>query len=271
MEYFAAYTGEDALLQSVGEKWNLVDWPANLRDGYDFTLENGVAEGCHNVINAFYYGAMQVMAQIRKILGLPAAVDGAEDFRRSFHDKFYRPDAMLFRDAEGSDHSSLHANVLPLLFGLAPEAAKPAIVDLIRRKRLSCGVYMSYFVLKAVAVAGEYDLLYELIVSDDLHSWSTMVKEGATTCFEAWSKELKWNTSLCHPWASAPIPLLIEEIIGLKPAEPGWKQVCFTPHIPAALKAVQLHFQTPSGEIRFEHDANGGSFLTLPPGVSLVG
>lgn len=271
LDYFAAYRGEDGLLWSVGEKWNLVDWPANLRDGYDFKLENGGEAGCHNVINAFYYGAMQVMAEIRQALDLPAAADGAKDFRRAFHDKFYRPDAMLFRDAEGSNHNSLHANILPLLFGLAPEEAIPSIVDLIRRKRLSCGVYMSYFVLKALAVAGEYDLLYELIVSDDLHSWSTMVKEGATTCFEAWSKELKWNTSLCHPWASAPIPLLIEELIGLKPAEPGWKTVRFTPHIPSGLKAVQLHFQTPHGEIRFEHDADKGSVLTLPPGVSLVG
>jgi len=269
MDYFASYRGEDGLLRSVNEKWNLVDWPDNLRDGYDFKLVNGEAEGCHNVINAFYYGALQVMAQIRQALDLPAVADGAEGFRRAFCEMFYQPDTMLFVDAEGSSHSSLHANVLPLLFGLAPEEAKPAIVGLIRQKRLSCGVYMSYFVLKALAVAEEFELLYELILSDDLHSWSTMVKEGATTCFEAWSKELKWNTSLCHPWASAPIPLLIEEIFGLKPAEPGWKRIRFTPRIPASLEAVQLRFQVPGGEIRLEHGADG-PVLFIPQGSSLA-
>ena len=35
-----------------------------------------------------------------------------------------------------------------------------------------------------------------------------MLDEGATTCYEAWGKEQKWNTSLFHPWASAPAILL---------------------------------------------------------------
>ena len=43
-----------------------------------------------------------------------------------------------------------------------------------------------------------------------------MVKEGASTCYEAWGKEQKWNTSLCHPWASAPISVLIEGILGYR-------------------------------------------------------
>ena len=38
-----------------------------------------------------------------------------------------------------------------------------------------------------------------------------MLSEGATATFEAWSKEQKWNTSLFHPWATAPI-LIMKEI-----------------------------------------------------------
>lgn len=37
---------------------------------------------------------------------------------------------------------------------------------------------------------------------------------GVTTCFESWGKEKKWNTSLCHPWASAPIILICEDLKG---------------------------------------------------------
>lgn len=44
-----------------------------------------------------------------------------------------------------------------------------------------------------------------------------MLDEGATTLFEAWGKEQKWNTSLCHPWASAPVSVLIEDILGITP------------------------------------------------------
>ena len=92
---------------------------------------------------------------------------------------------------------------------------------------------MAYFVLKALAKAGEHEFVYDLINSDSPNSWGNMVKEGATTCFEAWGKDQKWNTSLCHPWASAPIPVLIEDIIGLCPAKPGWTEIRFEPHIPS--------------------------------------
>lgn len=270
MAHFAAYAREDGLLASVNDKWNLVDWPYNLRDGYDFVLEKWDTDGCHNVINAYYYGALMAMQQIREALHLPADhPHEAAQFRTSFIRVFCDPVRRVFVDAEQSEHASLHANVLPLLFGLAPDDAIPSIVQLIREKRLSCGVYMSYFVLKSLAVAGEYELLYELIVSDDLHSWSTMVKEGATTCFEAWSKDLKSNTSLCHPWASAPIPLLIEDICGIKPVAPGWRKVRFAPQVPHTLTDVTLKFNTPAGEFNFTF-ANGKADLKVPDGVELI-
>ena len=40
--------------------------------------------------------------------------------------------------------------------------------------------------------------------------WCNMLAEGATTLYEAWGKEQKWNTSLCHPWAAAPILILAD-------------------------------------------------------------
>ena len=43
----------------------------------------------------------------------------------------------------------------------------------------------------------------EDLLADD-GAWANMLSEGATTCFEAWGKDQKWNTSLFHPWATAP-------------------------------------------------------------------
>ena len=42
IEHFRQYEREDGLLEQVGDKWNLVDWPENLRDGYDFDLSRPV-------------------------------------------------------------------------------------------------------------------------------------------------------------------------------------------------------------------------------------
>lgn len=272
LAHFARYRREDGLLAKVSDKWNLVDWPEAMRDGYDFKLDYPIGDGCHNVINAFYYGAMTCVSDIEKIVNGFIAETTLERLARTkagYYKAFFNETKMLFVDAEGSAHVSLHSNALPLLFNLVPTEAVQAVVDFLRQKRLSCGVYMAYFVLKALAKADEHALVYELITSDDLHSWANMLKEGATTCFEVWSKDLKPNASLCHPWASAPISVLIEDIIGLKPAVPGWKEVEFSPHLPDSLLNIKLRFRTPAGDILFEYK-DGQRKLTVPEGVTIV-
>lgn len=270
LDYFRQFRREDGLLTDVKDKPNLVDWPFNMRDNYDFKVDKPIDDGSHNVVNAFYYGALLAVRDIRGMLGLQDehSVEMSR-FKSAYRRSFLDRQTKLFTDSETSKHASLHANALPLLFGLTEDDDKRAVIDLIRTKRLSCGVYIAYFVLKALASAGEHELVYELISSDDLHSWSTMVKEGATTCFEVWAKDLKPNTSLCHPWASAPIPLFIEEIAGIKPAAPGWTAVAFHPRMPASLSNVELEFQVTTGTIRLRYE-NGQAKLDVPEGVAIV-
>lgn len=247
VNYFSNYQRDDGLLENVTEKWNLVDWPENLRDGYDFPLSRPVGPGCHNVLNAFYYGMLQAVQEIRSILG--KSTWDLSKIKTAFLASFYDPTQRLFVDREGSYHSSLHANALPLLYDLAPQDAYPSIVSLIETKGFSCGVYMAYFVLKALAKADAYQLIYDLICNESEHSWANMVREGATTCYEAWGKEQKWNTSLCHPWASGPIPVIIEDILGVSPKEPGWQSITFNPHIPKGLDKLMVKFPVKTGII----------------------
>ncbi|BBH20286.1 hypothetical protein Back11_16310 [Paenibacillus baekrokdamisoli] len=253
LDHFQAYDRGDGLLHEIADKWNLVDWPKELRDGYDFELTKPIGTGCHNVVNAFYLGCIQAVNELRDIVDF-SYENHLPRLKKRFIEVFYDPSRRLFTDAEGSSHHALHSNTLPLLFDLAPNESIPTIVNQIREKRLSCGVYFSYFVLKALARIGEHALIYELLSSQDEHSWGNMVKEGATTCFEAWGKDQKWNTSLCHPWASAPIPLLIEEIIGLKPSKPGWEEIAFSPNIPAQWEYFTLQVRVRSGWIKLTYD-----------------
>ncbi|AFH60330.1 family 78 glycoside hydrolase catalytic domain [Paenibacillus caseinilyticus] len=252
MNYFRAYARRDGLLESVNEKWNLVDWPADMRDGYDFYLSNPVGTGCHNVMNAFYYGCVSAVQEIQDILHIPYD-DQLPDLREAFIRTFWDAGTGLFVDAEGSPHTALHSNVLPLYYGIAPVESIPGILSFIREKRLSCSVYFAYFLLKALAGAGEYELAYELLMCHDERSWSNMLREGATACFEAWGKNQKWNTSLCHGWASAPIAVLIEDVIGLKPAEPGWNGVSFTPHLTPSMPPFQLDLKLPAGQLSLQY------------------
>ena len=89
-------------------------------------------------------------------------------------------------------------------------ALQQRIINQIKEKRFKpMGVYMAYYTMAALKNLGEYDLCRELTC--DPGAWPNMLKEGATTAFEAWGKDQKWNTSLCHPWAAAPILILADE------------------------------------------------------------
>lgn len=240
LEHFARYEREDGLLEQVSDKWNLVDWPENLRDNYDFELSRPVvAKGCHNVINALYIGAIKTLCEMEKILRLPQSYDW-EKRRKSYIRAFYRSRKKLFADQEKSAHCALHSNLYPLYFGLMPEEAEKPIADFLIKKGFCCGVMTSFYLLKGLAYAGRYEEVYRLLVNPGEHGWVNMLNEGATACFEAWGKEQKWNTSLCHPWASAPISILIEEIAGihLHPELPGGYR--FEPHIPDEIEYFYL-------------------------------
>jgi alpha-L-rhamnosidase len=264
--YFQRYQRADGLLENVKDKWNLVDWPENLRDEYDFDLAQPVVgDGCHNVINAFYCGAVQAVNIIRRSLGI-GFDDRFPQLKAAFIKAFYREDLKLLADSAVSDHTALHSNFIALYFDLVPVEAQPYITALIRRKKLNCGVYNAYFLLKGLARMGEYRLVYELLTGEDEHSWANMIREGATTCFEVWGKDQKWNTSLCHPWASAPISVIIEDIIGIKPLQPGWSEVLFEPRLPDSLEFLDLEFSTVKGRFKVGF-SQGRTKLETPPGV----
>lgn len=208
--FFKQYERSDGLLDGVKAKWNLVDWPDNLRDNYDFELTKPIGDGCHAVINAYYYGALKMTDEIREISGLEK-IHNSEKIKNSFLKAFMKDG--LITDCKKSSHASLHANALPLFFNMVnKEQAKP-IIELIKEKKLCCGVYFSYFVLKGLCNYDRLDIALDFITSEDENSWMNMVKEGATSCFEAWGKDKKRNTSLCHPWASAPIIIIAEDLL----------------------------------------------------------
>ena len=204
-EYFSSFDRGDGLIEKLYGQWNLVDWPANLRDCYDFPLTKPIRDGVHNALNALWIGFLKAMNEMEEICGGEKVRD-TDEVIRSFYKAFYNDETGLFCDSESKTHSAVHSNILPLLFGIygKDEELKKRLVKMIYDKKLnSMGVYMAYFALAALVENGERDKAIELTL--DKNAWLNMLKEGATTTFEAWGKEQKWNTSLFHPWAVAPL------------------------------------------------------------------
>ena len=209
--YFAKFSDDDGLLNKVDTQWNLVDWPENSRDDYDFDLSDPIKKGRHNVINAFYISCVESTERIKKELNIPNENE-SKALKESFNAVFFNEETQLYTDSETSGHSAIHSNMLPLAFDICPEERKEKIADFLIQKGMRCGTYTAYFYLKALCNAGKKREAYDAIVSKSPNSWYNMICEGATTCFEAWGKDGKWNTSLFHPWSTAPIIILYEDL-----------------------------------------------------------
>jgi hypothetical protein len=107
----------------------------------------------------------------------------------------------------------------------------------------------------------------------DENSWYTMISEDATTIFEAWGKEQKWNTSLCHPWGAYPTYFYVTEIMGIKPDKAGFTSFKVQPYIPDDLDWAELQMPIPTGIINasFKRTEKGIDYkISVPEGVEIT-
>ncbi len=277
MHYFQRHENATGLLENVCEKWNLVDWPDNCRDSYDFDLSPATGgQGCQAVLNAHYYRFVEACRSIRCAAGLEVGslarkLDG---MREGFGRTFRNVRSGLFVDAVGSNHASLHANAMALCAGLVPVEAQPAVIAFLRGKGMACGVWFANFLLQGLIAAGQADLAFDLMTCEEPRSWRNMLEEGATACMEAWGADQKWNTSFCHAWASTPVALLVEHFLGIRHAEPGWRAIHLQPRMPRVLKNASLHLLLPQGRLSVTYTRSERMelySLYVPPEVRVTG
>ena len=259
----------DGLLTSTPahiKKGDLVDWPVTERDGFVFTPVN-------TVVNAFYLRGLILMADLARALKHEAdAIDYAareRSARAAFQTKLFDSARGVYRDGEGTDHASQHANLFPLAFGLVPEKERPRVTAFVVSRGMACSVYAAQYLLEALFENGAADTAHTLITAPGDRSWKHMVESGTTITWEAWGMRYKPNQDWNHAWGAAPANLLPRYVLGSRPLKPGWSRAAIRPN-PGPLKNAEGKIPTPLGPILIGWE-NGDTFklsLTLPPGMS---
>ncbi|CDC60354.1 alpha-L-rhamnosidase [Clostridium sp. CAG:448] len=163
---------------------------------------------------------MSAVNRAARLLGVSEPYDycaAADAYMRTF----YRPASGLFADTADSAHTAIGSNAFALLLDLPLPDGNGAILELIRQKRLNASnLFVSPLILFGLFRAGQTDLLYDLLC--DRNYWLRMLAEGATTTFEAFGKDRKWNTSLCHTMFALPVAFLCgwspDDYLGACPA-----------------------------------------------------
>lgn len=245
---------------------DIVDWPVTERDGYVFTPVN-------TVVNAFHIRALAEMAELAAALGKDA---DAKDYaarertaRAAFQAKLFDAERGVYRDGEGTDHASQHANLFPLAFGIVPPEHRARLVEWVGKRGMACSVYAAQYLMEALFENGGAAQALALMTAPNDRSWKHMVESGTTITWEAWDQRYKPNQDWNHAWGAAPANLLPRYVLGVRPLKPGWSRAAIQPH-PGDLKFAEGKTPTPRGpvSIRWERGDAFKLTLALPAGMS---
>ncbi len=257
---------EDGLLVSSEaqvKRGDIVDWPLGERDGYVFKPVN-------TVVNAFHLRALALMTELARALHRDdeAAAFAARErtTRAAFQAKLFDATRGLYRDGEGTDHASLHANLFPLAFGLVPEPQRPAVAQWLGERGMACSVYAAQYLLEGLFENGGATTALDLMIAPGDRSWRHMVNSGTTITWEAWDQKYKPNQDWNHAWGAAPVNLLSRYVLGARPLTPGWNSIRLRPHT-GALTFASGKIPTPRGpvEVAWKRATTFSLTFTVPP------
>ncbi|NQU55432.1 MAG: family 78 glycoside hydrolase catalytic domain [Bacteroidetes bacterium] len=230
--------------------WKLPkDWPQGERDGFVFTPIN-------TVINSFYYKNMLIMAEFAHLMNKP---DEELDFKlraakakKAINEKLFNADGGYYTDGADTDHGSVHANMMPLAFGIVPDAYKESVADYLKTRGMGCSVYGSQFLMEALYNAGAADYALELMTATNDRSWYNMIKVGSTISMEAWDMKYKPNSDWNHAWGAAPANIIPRGLWGIQPKTPGFGVASIKPQM-GNLKNSSIVMPTIKGQIKGEY------------------
>lgn len=255
---------------------DIVDWPPGQKDtGWKLARPEGERDGyefgeINTVVNAFHYQNLKLMSELARYLG---KTDGAKFFHdraikvnNSINEKLFDKSKGVYTDGETSEHSSLHANMFPLAFGIVPEEYKDSVVKFIKSRGMACSVYGAQYLLEGLYNAGEAEYALSLLTATHDRSWWDMIKSGSTITMEAWDIKYKPNTDWNHAWGAAPANIIPSMMWGIRPLEPGFSKAEIKPQL-GGLKYSKIVVPTLRGKITAEYKNKSNSrmyTITIP-------
>ncbi len=252
-----------------------VDWPQKgdyigNEKQYGGETDGFVYDNYNAVINAYYYHVLGLMQKIAVVLhkrnDAVLYEKTAKRVYRSYQQVFRDTQTGLYKDGDTTLHTSLHANMFALAFGLVPEKDVPQVVGFIKTRKMACSVYGAQFLLEALYNAGEENYALELLNSMGQRSWYNMLRVGSTITMEAWDKLYKPNLDLNHAWGAAPANIIVRKMMGIEPLTPGFGK--FQVKIqPGYLKTASLTTTVIKGTIHLSWEKKTGETriaLTVP-------
>ncbi|HYW44496.1 MAG TPA: family 78 glycoside hydrolase catalytic domain [Bryobacteraceae bacterium] len=224
---------------------------------------------------ASYFADLQTLERIAQLLGHQADArsfaDQAAQVREAFQKTFYKPEQNTYGT------SSQTALAMPLALGLAPESARPGLLDKLvadirsRGNHTSAGDIGYTYVIQALLQGGRSDTLFDMTNRTDPPSYGAQLSAGATSLTEAW--DANPSSSQNHLMLGHIEQWFYAGLAGIRPDPdvPGLRRIRIQPEPVGGLKEVEAAWDTFRGPVEVHWTIQGESFrlgVSVPPGIT---
>ncbi len=196
-----------------------------------------------------YHRNVRLLAQVARILGEDADAvryeQLADNIQTAFNDRFLHTETNQYGDGRQP------FNVFAMAENLVPENREPAVVGNIvsdieeRNGHLDTGISGTKFLFDVLTEGGYADIAHEAATQMTYPGYGYWIKNGATTLWEQWNGAYSHN----HQMFGSVVAWFYKYLAGIRPLEPGYKQISIKPYPPQDLKQVSAALNTMHGEV----------------------
>lgn len=233
------------------------------------------------IATSYFCYDLNLMSRYANLLGKSADGDRYRELSQrmstALNRKFYNASNGFY------DNGSQTSCILPLAFGLVPEAERPLVFARLVEKitvesngHVGTGLIGGQWLNRVLTEGGRADLVRGFATQTDYPSWGYMIKKGATTVWELWNGDTAnpaMNSGNHVMLVGDFIIWLYESLSGIKAdsAMPGFKHVVMRPEPIPGIYSARASHRSPYGEIRSEWSSADGVFhweITIPPNTT---
>ena len=243
---------EDGLTEFRSGGWSWGDW------GYHIDIRM--------ILASWHYLALESAIKMAGVTGNEADIPGYERIRESIYtafNKHWNGYAYRYPSYLGATDDRIHA--MAILSGLADSSKYETIFNLMKKQK-NASPYMEKYVLESLFKTGHGDFALERfkkrfgpMIEDELHS----------TLYEGWEEGGFGGGSTNHAWSGGMLTVIAEQVCGIRPTIPGWKEfeVCPNP----VISRCSIVIPSVMGEIVSEFEDTEKNFVmmvTVPEGTA---
>ncbi len=253
--YLALWTlDNDGLTRERQGGWPWGDWGTDV----DMRL----------ILAAWHYLALQSAINVAALTGHDADIADYERQMQSIRAAFNRCwNGYAYRHPSYHGATDDRVQAMAVVSGLADSTKYDRIFEVIKTQE-HASPYMEKYVYEALMQMGHADYALERfkrrfgpMITDPQH----------TTLYEGWQEGGYGGGSTNHAWSGGMLTDICEQILGIRPTAPGWKEVAIRPVV-SPITEVAITILTVNGTLSYSFKDDGTTYqatVTVPKGMTV--